>query len=39
MVAAASTPELGTEVRALNLIELTDLAPGGIADSSRDIDL
>lgn len=39
MVAATSTAELGTEIRALNLIELADLTPGGIAYSSRDVDL
>jgi len=31
MVAASTAAELGTEVRALNLIELADLAPGGVA--------
>jgi hypothetical protein len=39
MVATSSTAELGTEVRALNLIKLADLAPSGIADGSRDVDL
>jgi hypothetical protein len=39
MVAASTAAELGTEVRALNLIELADLAPGGVADGSGNIDL
>ena len=38
MVASSSAPELRPEVRALNLIELIDLAPGSVADSARDID-
>jgi len=39
MIAAAATAELWTEVRALNLIKLADLAPSGIADGSGDVDL
>ena len=39
MVAAATTAELGAEVRALNLIKLTDLAPGGIAHGAGNVDL
>ena len=39
MVAAAAATELGAEVGALDLIELVDLAPDGIADGSGDIDL
>ena len=39
MIAAAAAAELRAEVRALDLIELADLAPGGVADGSGDIDL
>lgn len=39
MVAASTAAELWTEVRALDLIKLADLAPRGIADGSRDVDL
>src|SRR5579859_24193 len=38
MVAASATSELRTEVCALNLIKLADLAPGSITNSSRDVD-
>lgn len=38
MVAASAAAELGTEVRALKLIELLDLLPGGIADRAGDVD-
>ena len=39
MIASSAASKLWAEVRALDLIELIDLAPGGVADSSGDIDL
>jgi hypothetical protein len=39
MVATPAAAELGTEVRALNLIKLANLAPGSVANGSGDIDL
>ena len=39
MVAASAAAELRAEVGALDLIELADLAPGGVAHRSGDIDL
>ena len=39
MVAASSASELRAEVRALDLIELANFTPSGIADGSRDVDL
>jgi hypothetical protein len=39
MITASAAAELGAEVGALDLIELVDLAPDGIADGSGDIDL
>jgi hypothetical protein len=38
VIAAASTAELWTEVRALNLIELLDLAPGLVAHGPGYVD-
>jgi len=38
MVAAAATAELRAEIRALNLIKLLDLAPGGVANCAGNID-
>ena len=38
MVAASAAAELRAEVRALDLIELLDLAPCGIADCAGDVD-
>jgi hypothetical protein len=39
MVAASAAAELGAEIRALNLIELANLAPRGVANRPRDINL
>ena len=39
MIAPSPASELRTEVRALNLIELIDLAPRSVADGTGDIDL
>ncbi len=39
MVAASAAAKLRTKVGALNLIELLDLAPGSIANRSRNVDL
>ena len=38
MVAAPAAAELRAEVGTLNLVVLTDLAPGGVADCAGDID-
>src|SRR5258708_30817643 len=39
VVAATAAAELRTEVRALNLIKLLNLAPGGVADCARNVNL
>src|SRR5271168_4788290 len=39
MIAAPAAPELWTEVGALNLVKLLDLAPGLIAHGAGNIDL
>ena len=39
VVATSSAAKLRTEIRALDLIKLTDLAPGFVAHRARDIDL
>jgi len=39
MIATAATSELRTEIRALDLVELLDCAPGFIARRARNIDL
>jgi hypothetical protein len=38
VIAASTAAELGAEVRTLDLIELMDLAPRGVADRAGDID-
>jgi len=39
VVAASSAAELRTEIRTLDLVKLTDLAPGFVADRAGDVDL